>query len=428
MLNHLLVALHPYWPDAAMTVKALPVQEIPFPEVAGPLRLVFVMLPEWAREWGVDGRIAVPREACRYPENATWKNVDWWLAAFLMLECWHEREWESSYGPIHSWSLRLHGWDERVWDHAWVNRIALFLRGWATHGASSAAEMHSAPLPCAECVMTHDVDAVSKTFSIRIKQGTFNLFKAVRALRGGSFRKSLTDMKKAAAFFFSNDDWWMLDRLIAQERKADIRSHFNFFADIRRKSFKRWLFDPAYDIASPRLSRFVTEISREGWQIGIHPAFDAWCDQTLIRAQKQRLETASGREVHACRQHWLRFSWRQTWTAQQEAGLLLDSTLMFNDRPGFRSAAALQWHPWNPSTQSAYALQTLPTMLMDSHVYDYFPLSSTERQACMARWLDEIRQVHGKAAILWHPHTLSDDYGWQTGFNELLAAMKVMNA
>ena len=48
-----------------------------------------------------------------------------------MLECWHERIWEKKFGPIHSYSFRLKGWDNRVWDYAWVNRIALFLKSWS---------------------------------------------------------------------------------------------------------------------------------------------------------------------------------------------------------------------------------------------------------------------------------------------------------
>ena len=26
----------------------------------------------------------------------------------------------------------------------------------------------------------------------------------------------------------------------------------------------------------------------------------------------------------------------------------------------------------------------------------------------------------GQAAVLWHPHTLTKDYGWSNGFSELI--------
>jgi hypothetical protein len=357
---------------------------------------------------------------------AAWEDVDWWLAAFLMLECWHERVWELDHGPIHSYSLRLNGWDARVWDHAWVNRIALFFRRWAAQGALMPESVLLGSLPAPEFVMTHDVDAISKTVSIRLKQGAFNLFNVGRAMARGNVRQAMIRLAHVVRFLFGGENWWTLDRLIQQERKAGLRSHFNFFADQRRKTLRRWLFDPGYDLFAPRLSRFIKQVHREGWIIGLHPTFDAWQDPALIRAQRNNLEAASGTEVKTCRQHWLRFAWSHTWAAQQQAGIQLDTTLGFNERPGFRAAAALQWQPWNPATQSVHGLQVLPTVLMDSHVYDYQPMTESERQTCLARWLNEIKQVHGRAALLWHPHTLSRDYGWQIGFDGLLAEMKGM--
>ena len=34
--------------------------------------------------------------------------------------------------------------------------------------------------------------------------------------------------------------------------------------------------------------------------------------------------------------------------------------------------------------------------------------------------LKECKNVSGNAAVLWHPHTLTKDYGWSHGFLTLL--------
>jgi hypothetical protein len=65
----------------------------------------------------------------------------------------------------------------------------------------------------------------------------------------------------------------------------------------------------------------------------------------------------------------------------------------------------------------------LPTLLMDSHLYDYQPLQREERGRSIAHWLDELAAVGGQCAVLWHPHTLSRDYGWRDGLDELIAQM-----
>lgn len=417
--QHVLVALSRYWATGQATVAALPVHLASDTKIALPLQLVAVKLPAWSNTCGVNGEILIPKEACK--AEGDWRQVDWWLAAFLLLECWHERLWEEQHGPIHSYSLRLKGWDDRVWQRAWVNRIALFLRLWAAQIGSKPAEQLLGPLPAAEFVMTHDVDAVAKTLPIRLKQGAFNLVNGLRALLKGDLRAASARAIQAWRFLFGREDWWTLDALLNIEQQSHLHSRFHFYADRRSKTPKRWLFDPGYDVSNQKIRAFVRRLRDSGAEIGLHPSFDSWQDASSISLQKATLEAATGHLSTVCRQHWLRFSWRKTWTAQEGAGIGEDTTLMFNDRPGLRNASAVAWHPWHTARGATHQLMALPTVIMDSHFYDYQPLTPEARREAMAYWVNECRMVGGQIAVLWHPHTLTTDYGWGQGFEELVA-------
>ena len=62
--------------------------------------------------------------------------------------------------------------------------------------------------------------------------------------------------------------------------------------------------------------------------------------------------------------------------------------------------------------------------MMDSHFYDYSFMTDLEREANMSEWINEIKFVKGDSAVLWHPHTLTNDYGWENGFLQLLKLIK----
>jgi hypothetical protein len=423
--EHVQQALRRYWPRGTGPIDALPIMRRPFPASLGALVLVGVPLPDWAAGIGVEGALLLPLEACDAGAPADWQRVDWWLAAFLMLEAWHERAWEAEHGVIHSYSFRLRGWDPRFWERAWVNRIALFLRQWAARrsGGADADEM-SGPVPEAEIELTHDVDAVRKTGSIRLKQAAFGAFNALRLAAAGRPGEAWARLVHAGRFLFDGEDWWMLDTVLAAERRAGLHSAFNFYAGGRGGDLRSRVFDPGYDVADPRIAAFIAAAAGAGWTIGLHPSYESWRSPSLLRAQRERLQSLVGRPVESCRQHWLRFGWQDTWSAQAAAGLKQDTTLMFNDRAGFRAAAALRWAPWNPRAGRAHASSALPTILMDSHFYDYEPMDPAARRAALHRWIGEVRAVGGQAAVLWHPHTLTRDYGWAAGFAELLEELR----
>ncbi|WP_137455051.1 polysaccharide deacetylase family protein [Halomicronema hongdechloris] len=417
----MLRSLSRYWPKNKHIIADLPILSVSNPVISEALSLREIPLPDWASIWGVGGILLVPAETC--PCGIHWEQVDWWLASFLLLECWHERSWEDANGPIHSYSFRLRAWDKRVWERAWVNRVALFLREWVAQIRGEDVEHLFGALPSPEFIMTHDIDAVSKTWAIRLKQGVFNGVNALRALGRKDLTAAIAKTQQAIRFLLSQEDWWVLDDLLQMEQQRGIRSIFHFYADPAPKTLKRWLMDPAYSITAPKVQSFIEKLQVAKYSVGIHPSFDAWHDKDRITAQRKHLQLTTGINITDCRQHWLRFSWDTTWSAQTKAGLQRDTTLMFNDRSGFRNASAIAWRPWHRSASTPHQIIALPSMLMDSHLYDYALMTDNERVATIQYWVEECRMVRGQVALLWHPHTLTQDYGWAKGLQSLFSVL-----
>lgn len=428
--DYAISALSRYWPNQSKLIQQLPMPKMPMlPDTVEPI-LTFVELPEWGREVGINNRLLVPACCIAQEANPSWQQTDWLAAIFWYLSANAEQNIEKKQGPIHSYSYRLKGWDSRMWEYAWVNRIALFLRRWATIVFGRTETDLFGPLPQAEIILTHDVDAVHKTLSIRGKQTAFHLFNGVRHLFRGQVMQAWRKIQTAAHFFFSRSDYCRLQEMAAMEELHGMRSLFTFYGGFSDgpKSLKCCLIDPGYDIMSASLQPVLRRLNEGGWQIGLHGSCLSWRDSERLAQEKARIEIAFGGVVTTCRQHWLFFSWEDTWAEQEKAGLELDMTLGFNDRPGFRTAAALHYHPWNTETSSMRSLQIVPTVLMDSHLYDYAVYTPEERHQVMSRLIDEIWQVGGVASILWHPHTLSPDYGWADGYQDLLGIMESMHA
>jgi hypothetical protein len=420
--KYVLEALAGYWPKGADAIAQLPIPIIESPTTLPPTG-VLVALPEWAEDIGVDGGIFVPTSVCQGAMPA-WQHVDWMAAAFWYLDGTAERAWERNR-PVHSYSNKLTDWDERFWSRAWVNRIALLLRRWAAHEAQQPVAVLCGRLPLPRLILSHDVDAIRKTMPIRLKQTAFNLFNVLRhlvKLHAGSAMRSLV---RSIRFLCSRADYWCFDMITDLERQHQTRSHFNVHGGWAvDRGFRQWLFDPGYQPTEERFAAELKKLAADGWTIGLHPSFESWSAEGPIAAERERLSMAIGTDVTSCRQHWLRFSWQQTWRAQERAGIKLDSTLGFNDRPAFRVGAALQFRPWDHEKGGPMDLEVVPMILMDSQMYDYRETTPAERQAVMRYWLGELHAVHGTASVVWHQRVMSDDYGWADGYRDLLDIRK----
>ena len=437
-----LTLLARYFRSGSHLVAALPMPclDRPVPEPLPP-RLEMVDLPAFAARAAAAGGLLVPAWTVAQGEGPAWRRVDWLSAAAWYLDGAAERAFEAVHGPIHSYSFRLAGWDQRLWDHAWVNRIGLFLRLWAAHEAGLDAGLDAdlvdnalGPLPAPAVHLTHDVDYLRKTLAVRAKQGAFEGFKALRAARQGDWAGFQRQAARGLRFMFSQADYQLCLHVADLVAGRGARSSFFFYGGrgglggglLRPPALQ--LIDPGYDVAEPRWSALLRELDRRGFGVGLHQSYGSWGQPgpgeaggaQAMRREKQRVEAALGRPVTACRQHWLRFSWRDTWQAQARAGLTLDTTLGFNDRPGFRNGCALAFTPLDTDAGRELPLTALPMLFMDSHFFDYAGLKDEERRAELSRWLGEVRAVGGEISALWHPYVLSPDFGRAELFGHLL--------
>ena len=418
-------ALQRYWPGHTELIAQLPIPIVDMgPEPDKPL-LSEVLLPEWARDLGVAGCLLVPAAALSASdEPQTWRRCDWLSAAAWFLDALAERAHEARSGPLHSYAARLSGWDERLWSHAWVNRMALFMRRWAARQIERDETQLFGPLPAARVVLTHDVDALSKTTSIRLKQSMFQAFNGLRALRDGDYAAAAERARQFLTILTSRESYWCFERIFALEQAAGVQSMFFFHArDRGLRSPRLQLVDPSYHGHSAALARAVRMVGEHGAAIGLHPSFGAWRDAEAIARERRNLEVLTAVPVTAVRQHWLRFSWHHTWATQARAGLRHDFTVGFNDRPGFRLGAALTFQPFGMPGNTAFLIT--PTVMMDSQFYDYAELSADGRVAAMGHWVRELTDTGGEGAVIWHQQVFNRDYGWQGGYETLLNLLRV---
>lgn len=385
---------------------------------------VEIILPASFQDLGINGKLLLDKGCMCNPNAAAndFENYDLYLAAFSYLAGIAERKHEEKHGSIQSFSFAL-SLPETYFQKAWANRILLILRRMEAEGQKVTEDTLFGAFPAPEIRLEHDVDALDKTFPIRIKQSVFEAYNFLRYICRGRFVLAILSAKAALRMMFMNARYDNLNWVADQEIAKGIKATFYIHARQKYRSLKSWLFDPGYFCQDERLKEFVSNRKQQGFVFGLHPSFNSFNNRHLLEEERSRLEGSLGIDIKMVRQHWLRFSWRQTWQAQQDAGLLKDATLGFNDKIGFRCAAALEYRPWGLSK-----IVSAPMMIMDSHFYSYEKFGSSQRRAIIKDFINEVVMVGGVACINWHPHTVSDDYNWKNGYLDVLDAISEAGA
>ncbi|NQV14942.1 hypothetical protein HQ531_05735 [bacterium] len=280
--------------------------------------------------------------------------------------------------------------------------------------------------------LTHDVDVVSKFNLSQNLRSISNIMKT-RSLRSAETIRLIFNHKiSAIAGLFGKDDQvCKFEDWIALEKQYNARSTF-FFApeQVRKIHNSDCMYKYNQEINFQGKSISVAELMRlfdaEGWEIGLHPSWNAHADLDEMKFQKEQIESVLGHSIQSVRQHFLKYDPIHTHRVQSLAGFEYDSTIGFNDNVGFRRGTSYPFLCFDVNAGEQLPLLQIPLIAQDGALLASkkgMRLNEKNAFEYIEILVQEIKKVGGVLTLSWHPHTRDYPGFWAVYRNvlELLA-------
>jgi hypothetical protein len=188
-------------------------------------------------------------------------------------------------------------------------------------------------------------------------------------------------------------------------------------------------YGPRYTLRSAALRRIIEVLRIEGCEIGLHGGYYRFNQADRYRESREALRDALGLEAAGIRNHYLRFSYPETWLAQEAAGFRYDATFGFTDQLGPRERRMMPFFPQDPVTGRQLDLVALPLTVMDVTLFRSLKLHG--QAALDAAWqsIEPVIQAHGLVTLLWHNNYFNEpEYpDWQWVYEQLLYRLATLN-
>jgi len=294
-----------------------------------------------------------------------------------------------------------------------VNTYMILFGSWLESRLGAAV---SSPLPAGKRAMvalSHDVDEPIDPDDAQHNRrfGREMLRRATSMALHGRLRDSASTLRSLNRWWATRrgtagEKHWLFDKVLDSEQRHGFHSTF-FFAVKTLYDRDGSIYDVAYDFRDSRFAAVYREIARRGSEIGLHISYNARDDAERIREERSALEHASAQAVRGSRHHYWHMSrpmWR-TLTDHGCAGLHYDTSVAFNEAPGYRLGIGFPFHPWDPDNERAIPTLQIPTFVMDASLFA--DPGSDAASACdrFAELLEELKSNRGVAAIDWHVRT-----------------------
>jgi hypothetical protein len=301
--------------------------------------------------------------------------------------------------------VSLHGeplWEQGLLSRPPVSLYAAFLRrAFEERGRVPLPRPWESPRGGGTFVFSHDVDYPQmirwiECLRLARQHGPRSLGPIARVLSGTSH-------------FWTFGDW------LAFEARLGARSAFYFMSQ-RGSPLKYALGTPDafYDIRRPEFREVFRRLLDAGCEIGLHASYHAYRSIERIERERARLETAAGVTVQGNRHHYFHLDPldpQETLRRHEQAGLVYDSSLVFDGYPGFRRGICHPFRPYHPAERRELQLVELPPAVMDDHFDRRLAMNRIEAPADhFSQLLDVARTTGGVVVVDYHVRGMNADF------------------
>jgi len=246
--------------------------------------------------------------------------------------------------------------------------------------------------------LSHDVDRPDKYAILRaVRSGRLMRPRALPYYVGRTLRDFVRWTRDP-----NRNDFWLFDRVMDLERAAGVTSSF-MFATMPAYGRYGSTNDVLYDASWPSFRAVFERLKREGFDIGLHASYNAFAGDGRIAEEKASLEALTGVPAIGVRHHYWHLGPDEARTLRQHeaAGFRYDSSLAFNDHPGFRRGVALPWRPWDASAMRALRVLQLPVASLDSALMQRVPDEGPASDE-LGRVVAAVKASGGLGVLDWH--------------------------
>ncbi len=154
-------------------------------------------------------------------------------------------------------------------------------------------------------------------------------------------------------------------------------------------------FDNKYSINHPYVDNIIQMAFERGYEIGLHPSYNAGFEPKRYAEELQRLADKLKRPVQLNRQHWLRFNWEITPYLWEENGIEVDCSMGYNQHLGFRCGTGFAYQMFDFKSNKAFSWKEQPLVFMESAAIHYARENNLDLSKVMVDFLiSNINNTH----------------------------------
>lgn len=281
-------------------------------------------------------------------------------------------------------------WDQAfgLLEEPWVDRWMFRLLGLIPRFRSAVDGLPAQ----ARIWLTHDLDNLAKWRPRSVAGQILRTPMQLARKRLGPLAQAWSEI--AVRAFTGRDPYDVMGRVLAMEKGR--RSANFFLANGRDHLFHR------YDLAKPRFRKVMLDCLDKGMDVGLHGQVQNISNAAAINAEARKLAALAGRSVSLNRQHYLRWDPAATFAGLQAAGIAVDSTMGYNDSPGFRTGSAFPYLWFDCASGKPTRLLEVPLILAEFQFYDPSAFDGEAVRRTLRQYLEAATRQGGVFTVLFH--------------------------